>query len=165
MKRVLVLGSSGSGKSTFARRLGEKLGLEVIHLDSHFWLPNWTNEADEEWDLKLKELLERDSWVMDGNYPSSLPQRLEYADTVVFLDYGRIKCLWRCVGRYLKHRGRNRPELAPGCYEKIDWDFFKWIWNYPRNVRPNMLAAINGQSKVHVIILKGDLEVNRFFTY
>jgi diadenosine tetraphosphate (Ap4A) HIT family hydrolase len=71
VNRVLVLGSSGSGKSTVARRLGELLDVEVIHLDSHYWQPHWTDTPAEEWDRKLKDLLQKERWVMDGNYTQS----------------------------------------------------------------------------------------------
>ena len=95
MKRILVLGSSGAGKSTFARQLGESLGIETIHLDSYYWQPNWISTPPDEWDQKLRTLLEKESWVMDGNYPDSLALRLSYADTVVFLDRDRVTSLLR----------------------------------------------------------------------
>ena len=159
MKRILVLGSSGAGKSTFARELGERLGVETIHLDSYYWQPNWTPTPPEEWDRKLEGLLERESWVMDGNYPASLPLRLQYADTVVFLDRGRVQSLLRCIGRLLKYRGQSRPELAPGCNEKIDWEFLKWIWNYPRDVKPGIMATLEKRSDIEVTILRSDREI------
>ena len=157
-----MLGSSGAGKSTFARELGNQLGIETIHLDSHYWQPNWISTPPEEWDEKLRMLLERDSWVMDGNYPASLPLRIEYADTVVFLDRGRLLSLLRCVGRFLKYRGQSRPELAPGCYEKIDWDFLQWIWHYPRDVKPGIMEVLEGQADTTVIVLKTDGQLARF---
>jgi adenylate kinase family enzyme len=163
MERILVLGSSGSGKSTLARNLGEALDIEVIHLDSYFWEPNWQATPDELWEIKLGELLERPRWVMDGNYFSSLELRLGYADTVVFIDYNRLICLGRCIQRFLSYRGDNRPELAPGCYEKIDWDFFKWIWNYPRDIRPRVLEMLDRYAESKQIIhLRGDREVSAF---
>lgn len=162
MKRILVLGSSGAGKSTFARELGERLGVETIHLDSYYWQPNWTCTSAEEWDQKLQALLERDSWVMDGNYPASLSLRLEYADTVIFLDCGRITSLVRCIGRFLKYRGRSRPDLAPGCNEKIDWDFLKWIWNYPRDVRPEIMETLQRQVDKEIVVLTSDDEIARY---
>ena len=135
MNRVLVLGSSGSGKSTFAQRLGDLLDIEVIHLDSYYWQPNWVATPAVEWAERLKGFLIGDRWVMDGNYPDSLDLRLGYADTVIFMDQGRWVCLWRCFKRYVMYRGENRPELVEGCNEKIDLDFLKWIWNYPRDIK------------------------------
>ena len=162
MKRILVLGSSGAGKSTFAQELGERLSIETIHLDSHYWQPNWTSTPPEEWEQKVKGLLERPSWVMDGNYRASLPLRLQYADTVIFLDRSRVRCLLRCVGRLLKYRGRNRPELPPGCNEKIDWEFLQWIWNYPRDVRPGIMETLAKLSDKKVIILRTDREIGEY---
>lgn len=162
MKRILVLGSSGSGKSTFARQLGKQLDLEVIHLDSHYWEPDWTNTSAEQWEQKLARLLAKERWIMDGNYPATLSQRLAYADTVIFLDLHRIVCLWRCIGRYLKYKGENRPELAVGCHEKIDRDFLKWIWQYPSEVKPRVLEAVKAQSGIQVKVLKGSQEIERF---
>lgn len=163
MNRVLVLGSSGSGKSTFSQQLGERLGLEVIHLDSHFWQPNWTETPSDEWHRKLEELLQKDQWIMDGNYWRSLSMRAEYADAIIFLDYGRITCLWRCVKRWLQHRGNNRPELAPGCYEKLDWEFIRWIWNYPKDIKPQVLRLLADQaSRKKVFRLKNDRDVAAF---
>jgi adenylate kinase family enzyme len=163
MRRVLVLGSSGSGKSTFTSRLGRALGVEAIHLDSHFWRPDWTATPKADWHRTVSELSERDAWVMDGNYPDLLEMRIQRADTVVFLDYPRLVCLWRCVRRYLRHRGSNRPELAAGCDEKIDWEFLKWIWFYPQNVTPFILSTLKSHAdRVRVFRLQGDRAVKRF---
>ena len=162
MQRILVLGSSGAGKSTFATKLGERLGVGTIHLDSYYWQPSWIATPPEEWEEKLQALLERETWVMDGNYPASLSERLAYADTVIFLERGRLQSLLRCVSRFLKYRGQSRPELALGCYEKIDWDFLKWIWNYPRDVRPGIMETLENQSQARVIILRSDRQVAEF---
>jgi adenylate kinase family enzyme len=163
MERILVLGSSGSGKSTVTRRLGDLLGLEVIHLDSYYWQPDWVATPPDEWDHVLKGLLQRERWVMDGNYPQSLERRLDCADTVVFIDLNRLICLGRCLGRFARHRRQNRPELAPGCYEKMDWDFLQWIWRYPLDVKPRILEALQrraGTAKVYR--LKSAREVESF---
>jgi adenylate kinase family enzyme len=162
MVRILVLGSSGSGKSTFARRLGGKLGIDVIHLDAFYWQPNWIETPQDDWNRILIRLLEGDRWVMDGNYTGSLPLRLKYSDTVVFLDLGRILCLLRCVGRFLDFRGGNRPELARGCNEKIAADFLKWIWNYPKDVKPRVMEYLENYPDIKVIFLKSDEEISDF---
>lgn len=162
LKKILVLGSSGAGKSTFARELGARLGIEAIHLDSYYWQPDWVSTPPEEWEERVRKLLEGESWVMDGNYRSSLPLRLEAADTVVFLERNRLVCLLRCVGRFLRHRGKSRPEMAAGCNEKIDREFLRWIWNYPRDVKPGIMELLGRQSGKTVIILRGDREIRAF---
>ena len=162
MNRIIVLGSSGSGKSTLARRIGELLDIEVIHLDSYYWQPNWVATPEDEWTEKVEELLGRDRWVMDGNYPSSLELRVGYADTVIFMDQSRWVCLWRCIKRFAMHRGENRPELAEGCNEKIDLDFLKWIWNYPRDVKPKIQSLLKQHLEKQVVWLKSSKEVDIF---
>lgn len=161
--RTLILGSSGAGKTTFAWQLGALLGIEAIHLDTHFWGPNWEPSSREVWDEKLTELLEKETWVMDGNYPKSLRRRLARATSIILLDIPRSICLFRCGKRLFQNWGRNRSELAPGCVEKMDWDFFKWIWNYPQIVRPGIMTELEKlPTEKKVFILKSDFEAVEF---
>ncbi|MHA2140363.1 MAG: DNA topology modulation protein [Candidatus Thorarchaeota archaeon] len=165
MKRVLVLGPSGSGKSTFAEILADLLEIPCIHLDTHYWKPNWVETPQEEWFEIVAKLISQDSWVMDGNYSSTLDMRIKRADTAVFLDAPRRVSFWRVFKRRLLHRGQVRPELAPGCYEKIDLDFIKWIWNYPKRSRPviDRILSENADSKT-IIVLKNAEEASEFLT-
>ena len=117
MRRVLVIGSGGSGKSTVAARLGELLELEVNHLDKFYWRAGWVEPARDEWIKTVTELMDKDSWVMDGNYSGTLELRLRKCDTIVFLDLPRVLCLWRIVKRFLIYRNGNRPDVAEGCPE------------------------------------------------
>jgi adenylate kinase family enzyme len=163
MRRVLVIGSGGAGKSTFAARLGERTGLPVIHLDSLFWHAGWRDTPRDEWAARVDELLERDEWVMDGNYGGTLERRLAACDTVVFLDLPRVLCLWRVIARSVRYRGRSRPDMAEGCPERLTWEFVRWVWDYPRTRRPGVLKRLSelseGQS-VHV--LRSTRDVRRF---
>src|SRR5688572_30960534 len=77
MKRILVIGSGGAGKSTFARRLGKILSIEVIHLDSIYWRPGWIETPKQEWKKRVEHLIAGDSWIMDGNYSGTLQLRFE----------------------------------------------------------------------------------------
>jgi adenylate kinase family enzyme len=90
MRRVLVIGSGGSGKSTVAAQLGELLELEVNHLDKFYWNPGWVETAPDEWIKTVTELVNRDSWIIDGNYSGTLELRLRQCDTIVFLDLPRF---------------------------------------------------------------------------
>ena len=103
-RRVVVTGMAGAGKSTFSRALSAKTGLPVIHLDVHFWKPGWVPTPDDEWREKERELLAGEEWIVDGNYHVTLVQRLERADTVVFLDTP----WWICARRAFA-RGVRRP--------------------------------------------------------
>jgi adenylate kinase family enzyme len=163
MKRVLVIGSGGAGKSTLARRLGERLGLEVIHLDVMFWRPGWVETPKDEWRMKVEELCGRESWVMDGNFSGTLDVRLAACDAVVFLDLPRTVCVRRAVKRWLMYRSGTRPDMAEGCREKFDLKFLRWIWSFPSRSRPGVLARLDafGDEK-RVIRLRSDAEVERF---
>jgi adenylate kinase family enzyme len=166
MKRVLVIGSCGAGKSVFSRRLGELTGLPVIHLDRHYWRPGWIEPTKDEWRRQVEELLEGDEWIIDGNYGGTMELRLASCDTVVFLDFPRHVCTWRVVKRAIQYRGQNRPDIAEGCPEKIDWSFIEWTWNYPRRSRPHVIDRLTrATDRVRVISLRRASEVDRFFRH
>ncbi len=166
MQRIAIIGSAGSGKSTLARQIGEILGLEVIHLDSLFWNAGWVQTDREEFCALLEQLTKRPSWIIDGNYSGTLELRLKAADTVIFLDLPRAVCLWRAVKRRFMYRNQTRPDMAPGCPEKMDLEFARWIWNYPKRSRPNVLTKLHqlapGQE---LITLRSAAEVRRFLRH
>src|SRR5215470_7625258 len=99
MQKILVIGSGGAGKSTLAKRLGARLNLEVIHLDKVYWKPGWVEPPKAEWQNRVQELLNREAWIMDGNFSDTLVMRMAACDTVIFLDLARLICLWRVLKR------------------------------------------------------------------
>ncbi|BCJ26303.1 hypothetical protein [Actinocatenispora sera] len=141
-RRILVVGCAGSGKSTLARALGARYELPVIHLDSHFWTPGWVALDREPWRAVCRELAAGDAWVMDGNYGSSLDIRLPRADLIVFPDLPPALCLARALRRRWRFRATGRPDRAPGCPERIEWQFLRYIGGYRRRHRGRLLAAI-----------------------
>jgi adenylate kinase family enzyme len=163
MRRILVIGSGGAGKSTLARRLGERLGIEVVHLDALYWRPGWVEPPKEFWRERVAELLRRDAWILDGNYGGTLEQRLAACDAVVFLDLPRTLCLWRVLGRALRHRGRSRPDMAPGCPERLTLDFLRWVWGYRTRTRPKVLRLLAAHAEGRQIVrLRSRAEVEDF---
>ena len=141
-RRLLVVGAGGAGKSTLARRVGERLGLPVIHLDAHYWRAGWVETPADEWAAVVDRLIAGEAWVMDGNYGGTMPIRFERADTVVFLDLPRVLCLLSVIWRSIRHRRTPRPDMAEGNPEKLDPAFLQWIWNYPRTKRPGVLRQL-----------------------
>ena len=163
MKKILVIGSGGSGKSTVATRLGALLNLEVSHLDKLFWRPGWVRPEPEDWLQTVNDLTDRDSWIVDGNYSRTLEVRFRKCDTIVFLDLSRWLCLWRIMKRALRYRNANRPDMAEGCPEKIDLEFVSWVWNYPRWTRPKVVRLLGEQGEGKEIVwLRSRGEVEKF---
>ncbi len=127
--KIAVIGYSGSGKSTLARTLGERYKVPVLHLDTVFHAANWQQRDRQEQLAAVETFLDgSDGWVIDGNYTDLLyRRRMEEADRIVMLLFGRFACLYRAAKRYRTYRGRSRPDVAAGCTEKLDWEFIRWI--------------------------------------
>ena len=142
MKRIIIIGSGGAGKSTLARALGERLGLPVVHLDAQFWQAGWKERNREDWLEWQRHATLEPRWIMDGNFGGTLGVRLAAADTVIFLDLPPALCVARALRRVLRYLGRSRPDMARGCPEKLDLNFLRWIWNYPRRNRPVILEQL-----------------------
>ena len=163
MKRIVLIGSGGSGKSTLARQLGEKLKIDVYHLDTLFWKPNWEGVPKDEQRKVQNTLVKKDKWIIDGNYGGTMEIRLSAADTIIFIDIHRNICIYRAFKRMLKYRNKTRPDMSEGCKERFDLDFFNWIWNYPKTKKPEILKRLHQLSKdKQVIILKSPKEVQQF---
>ena len=162
MERILIIGCGGAGKSTLARRLGEKLGLPVIHLDKLFWKPGWVESTREEIDEKINRELQKTQWIIDGNYNRTIPERIKYCDTVIYLDFSRWACLGGVCKRVLTTYGKVRPDMGEGCPERFDLDFLKWIWNFNKKHRERYYAILNDTEGIQTIVLKNRRMVKRF---
>jgi adenylate kinase family enzyme len=162
MKRVVVIGSGGSGKSIFSRQLGEITGLPVVHLDALFWRPNWTRTPDDEWVDTIRREIAKPEWIMDGNFGGTREMRMQAADTVIMLDLPRWLCMYRITRRMLQYGGRRRPDMAEGCREKLDLEFIAWVWNYRKSSRARAFAEIEKLNNQRVVILKNRKEVAEF---
>ncbi len=144
MDKIVVIGSAGSGKSTFAQALSEKLQIEVIHLDRHFWLPGWREYPRATRIAIQQELVrEKDQWIIEGTYLGSSDDRLIAADTIIFLDMPRLLCLWRVIMRHKKYLGRSRPDLPDGCTDKISLFTFLKVLVFPHRGRELLLSKID----------------------
>ena len=163
-KRILVVGCSGGGKSTLSGVISSKLGLPAIHLDVEFWKPGWTETPRDMFRKKVEALSARDQWVMDGTFSGSFDIRFPRADLVVVIDLPRLTCLWRAVTRVIKYRkSDNRPDMAEGCGEKFDLDFYKYIWTFKSKVNPHIEAALDKfNMREHVVYLKTQQEIDDF---
>jgi adenylate kinase family enzyme len=130
MQRVLVIGSPGAGKSTLARALSARTGLPLHNLDRMHWLPGWVERDRAEGLAELRAVLAQERWIIDGNYGSSLPERLTRADTVVWLDYPTHLCLARVFKRWWQYRGQTRPDMTEGCPENLNLEFLHYVLTF-----------------------------------
>jgi len=164
MRKILLIGAGGSGKSVMATRIAAQTGLPLIHLDALFWKPGWVETPRDEWRQIVEDLVRRDAWVMDGNYGGTLDLRLAACDTVLFLDFRPAVCLWRVLKRRVQFHNKSRPDFGSGCPERLNWEFLRWIWSYRRKRRPKILeklSAAAAQGK-KVIILRNSKALEDF---
>jgi adenylate kinase family enzyme len=145
MQKVVVVGAPGSGKSVLSGKIAQKTGLPLVHLDALYWKPGWVKTPPEEWEAVVREQAQRDSWIIDGNFGSTLELRIASADTVIFLDVPRTLSIWGAVRRRILNLGRSRPDMGPDCVEKLDKEFYlflKYIWNFRKISRGNITALM-----------------------
>jgi adenylate kinase family enzyme len=164
MRRIMIIGGSGTGKSTLAREIGTRLDLPLVHLDRHYWSPGWVAPEPVEWRRRVAELAARDAWVMDGNYSSTFDLRVPRAHALVWLDLPRWVYFPRAVKRLVANYGRERGDIGPGCPERFDADFlFNWVWNYPSRTRPRTLQLVQDLATTkRVVVLRRRREVEAF---
>jgi adenylate kinase family enzyme len=159
-RRILVVGPSGSGKTYLSLRLGELLGLPLVHLDAHRWQPGWVALPDDSWREAVAELTQRPVWIMDGTYESTLDSRIPAAEAVIVLELQRALCFFGVFSRQLLNRRRPRPDAPPG--QRLDRAYLRYVWRYPVATRPVLFAQLreHGDGKT-VIVLRGRRRTRR----
>ena len=162
MQRVAGIGCGGSGKTTLANELAARLAVPVIHIDSHYWQVRDGQRVEstpEEWVLRHRELVAPGFWVIDGMKLGVLPERLERADTVIYLDMWTRTCLAGVLRRRIRYRGHLRADL--GVYDRVSWEFLRWVWSFRRRQRPMLLDMLN-RFKGETFVLDSRRDVRRF---
>lgn len=163
MERILIVGCPGAGKSTLARQMAEKLDLPLIHLDQLFWLPGWVSREKNDFDALLQAELDKPKWIIDGNYGRTLSRRLEYCDTVIFLDFSTAACLRGVLKRVFSSRGKVRPDMGAGCPERLDWKFLNYVRTFRRNHWESLMEKIFvADPSVNRIFLRNRRQVEKF---
>ena len=157
MKKILVIGCPGAGKSVFSRRLSKILGIPVYHLDMVYWKPDVTEVSREVFDERITEIMKRDEWIMDGNYGRTLRYRLSFADTVFYLDLPIEVCLKSIQERI----GTARDDL-PWVEETLDPEFHEYVRQFPDNQAVRIKEALNDSRNVDIIRFTSREEVNSY---
>lgn len=162
MKRIIIIGSPGSGKSTLSRSLADKTGLPLVHLDKLFWRDGWTSVSKEEFDELLQAELNKPEWIIDGNFNRTIPLRLQYSDTVIWLDFPRLTCILGVLKRVITNYGKTRPDMGDGCPERFDFEFLRFVWGFNKKHRQRYNEMLNNTNGIRVIMLKSRKEVAQF---
>ena len=160
MKKIIIIGNCGSGKSIFAEQLADCVNLPAIHLDSIFWLPDYTRVSKKVFDKKLSAILQREAWIIDGNYERTLVRRLEKSDTVIFFDYPRGLCFYRAIKRYLK-AFFSQDSSKFGNPPRFSRRFAIQILFYPRKKIFKLITS-NLNHNQRLIVFKSTIEAENF---
>ncbi len=153
MHRIAIIGSSGSGKSTLALQLQKILQLPVYHLDQYNWLPGWQARPFAEFALEHTLLCKKENWIIEGIYTRTFEERIKHADTIIFLDFARMICLWRILKRTIQYYHKTTPSSAHGCYERFDLYFLNYVWNFNSLYKKDILRLLEENKKNKAILI------------
>ena len=157
MKKVIVIGCPGSGKSTVSRALHNKTGIPLYHLDIMYWNADKTTVEKSVFLERLSAVLEKDEWIIDGNYGSTMKLRMAACDTVIFLDYP----LDVCLDGIKERRGKPRSDM-PWIETEEDSEFIEFIKNYNEQQKPKVLELLKKHSDKNIIIFKSREQADAF---
>lgn len=148
MKRIMVIGSPGAGKSTFARKLRDKTGLPLYYMDMLFHKPDRTTVTREEFDSELQRIVQTEDWIIDGNYQRTLPMRFEACTDVFVLDYPLEQCLEGAEARI----GTKREDM-PWIEQEFDPEFRQYILDFPKEQLPRIYELVEQYRESKIITI------------
>lgn len=157
MKRINVIGTTGSGKSTFSKQLAERLGYPSIHMDQLFWKPSWVESTDDEFIPKVASAVLGEHWVLDGNYSRTSEIKWQRADTIIWLDYSYTRTFLQLLRRTIT-RIVKKEELWPGTGNRESFgktflskdSIFIWFFRYYKSNRIRYLALATSPPHSHI---------------
>lgn len=158
MKKVIVIGSPGAGKSTFSRKLRDLTELPLYHLDLLWHKPDRTTVSREEFDRQLAKLVSKDQWIIDGNYQRTIEPRMNECDTVFLMDFPVEVCLEGVESRI----GKKRDDM-PWIEQEFDGEFRQWIIDFPKKRLPSLYEMIQKyQNGRNILIFKSRNEADHY---
>ena len=157
MKKIIIIGCPGSGKSTVSRALHNKTGIPLYHLDMMYWNADKTTAEKSLFLERLSTVLEKDEWIIDGNYGSTMELRMAVCDTVIFLDYP----LEVCLDGIKERLGKPRSDM-PWIETEEDAEFIEFIKSYTKQQKPKVLELLEKYSDKNIIILVSREQADAF---
>ncbi len=163
MGKIIVIGSAGAGKSTFSKELADKLSIKVYHLDCFMWKPRWeVTERDYQIEIQ-RNIMRNKTWIIDGNYNGTMTLRMDASDTIIFLDVNRWVCLYRVIKRFFQYKGKSRPDMQKDCPERLNKDFLKFVWYYPKKQKLQVEERLDKvKNKKQIVVLRNKREIRAF---
>ena len=162
IKKICIIGGSGTGKTTLSNNLSKILDIPVCHIDGLNYHPNWVERDSEERDKKILDKIKEDKWIIEGTYKTTLKERFEKAELIIYLDYSSIAQVKGALGRFIKYHGQEKPEI-PGCEERMSWHFLLWVWNWRKSKRQVVLDNLKSINKDKVLIFKNRRQLNKWY--
>lgn len=166
MKKIMIIGGNGSGKTTFARQLSKQLDIPLIFIDKIYWTDNWTRADEDTANAVLKSEMQKDKWIIDGNHTSSIPERLKECDTVFYFDFSALDCLMGSIVRVIRNYGIQRDDVGgKNNIEKFDKSklaFFKSVLKFNKLNRALYYQMINDAADVNLIVFKNRKQANAY---
>lgn len=161
--KIQVIGYSSSGKSTFSKRLSKHYQIELLHIDTIFFGPNWVDRDRKTVELEIKAFMKKDSWIIDGTYRKIAKERFEQSDQIFIFDFNRFKCLYGAISRRIKYHNQNRDSIADGCKERLNFSFIWWILFSGRKRDSKALMKLYKEKYKHkVVVFKKRKQVNNY---
>jgi adenylate kinase family enzyme len=161
MDRIAIIGCGGSGKTHVANQLATLCNLPLTHLDGIYYDVDWNPLPRDQFAARQQELVAEPRWILEGNYAGTLAIRLARVDTVIFLDVHAITCLIGILQRRWRYRGGQHA--SDGVYDRINWNFVRYIWGYRKTMRPRVHALVDQHGgKARLVTLTSRRHTARF---
>lgn len=159
--RISIIGGPGSGKTTLSNILSKIYNLPVTHIDSIHHLKDWKVRDKSERDKIILDIVSKDKWIIDGTYHDTLKKRLEVSDLIIWLDYSSISMTKGVIKRYLKNPGKEKEEI-PGCKERLNFKFIKYVMKYNKNKRHYIVDSLETINKDKILVFKKQKHLNNW---